>query len=87
MLLSPDGEYKSHCLYSAPDVKKENAHRESWSCKLSFIWGKVRTIARETALQIALQRLLHRDRSGRSMEYVQSSTYFLQEASVSHEEQ
>lgn len=29
MLLSPDVEYKSHCLYSAADLKKENAPRES----------------------------------------------------------
>ena len=32
---------------------KKNAHRES--CELSFIWGKMRTIARETASQTALR--------------------------------
>ena len=32
---------------------KKKAQRES--CELSFIWGKMRTIARETAIQIALR--------------------------------
>ena len=32
---------------------KKSARRES--CKLSFIWGKMRTVARETAFQIALR--------------------------------
>ena len=37
------------CVYVS---KKANAQHES--CELGFIWGKMRTIARETALQIAL---------------------------------
>ena len=39
--------------------KKKNTHThtnaQSESCELSFIWGKMRTIAQGTASQIALQ--------------------------------
>ena len=78
---------------------EKNAQRES--CKLSFIWGKMRTIAQETAFQIAL-RNCSKEVGGQPRihvilvkgEYVQSSTYFLQKVSaslvkvtVSHEEQ
>ena len=42
------------CLSSNPlSTEKKKAQRES--CELSFIWGKMRTIARETASQIALR--------------------------------
>ena len=34
-------------------LTKKDAHIES--CELSFIWGKMRTVARETAPQIALR--------------------------------
>ena len=50
-------------------------------CELSFIWGKMRTAAQETAPQIT-QKLLQRDSGGRSVWFwwrgssVQSSTYF-----------
>ena len=40
------------CHYTA-DLKKKKAQHES--CELSFIWGKMRTIARETASQIELR--------------------------------
>ena len=40
------------CLFSFVDWKKK-VQRES--CELSFIWGKVRTIAWETAFQITLR--------------------------------
>ena len=78
---------------------EKNAQRES--CKLSFIWGKMRTIAQETAFQIAL-RNCSKEVGGQLRihvilvkgEYVQSSTYFLQKVSASlvkvtasHEEQ
>ena len=70
----------------------KNAQRES--CELSFIWGKMRTAARETAFQMAL-RNCSREVGGKVSiyvilvkgEYIQSSTYFLQKVSASHEEQ
>ena len=34
-------------------LKKKKTQRES--CELSFIWGKMRTIAQETVSQIALR--------------------------------
>ena len=40
MLLSPDVEYKSHCLYSAPELKKENAHRERLELQVKFYLGQ-----------------------------------------------
>ena len=42
----------SYCLYIYLSTKK-NAQREN--CKLSFIWGKMRTIAQEIAFQVALR--------------------------------
>ena len=53
------------------------------SCEFSFIWGKTRTAARETALQRAL-RNCSREAAGKVRigvilvkgEYTQSSTYF-----------
>ena len=78
---------------------KENAQRER--CELSFIWGKMRTAARETASQIAL-RNCSKEAGGKVSihvilvkgEYMRSSTYFLQKVSASlvqitasHEEQ
>lgn len=34
------------------------------SCEFSFVWGKMRTAAWETAFQIAWRKLLHRGRGG-----------------------
>ena len=65
-------------------LKKKKAQPES--CKLSFIWGKMRTAARETAFQIALRNCSKE--VGRKVsiyvilvkgEYIQSSTYFFAE--------
>ena len=47
--------------------KKKNAQRES--CELSFIGGKMRTIAQETAFQIAL-RNCSKDVGGKVSIYV-----------------
>ena len=54
----------------------------------------MRTIAQETAFQIALRNCSKEARGGVNMyvvlvkgEYMQSSTYFLQKVSASHEEQ
>ena len=63
------------------EVILKNAQCES--CKLRFIWGKMRTIAWETALQIALRncskgaggKVSIYESLGRG-EYMQSSTYF-----------
>ena len=77
--------------------------KRAWheSCELSFIWGKMRTIARETAFQTAL-RNCSKEVGGKvsihvilvKAEYMQLSTYFLQKVSAgvvkvtaSHEEQ
>ena len=58
-----------------------NAQRES--CELSFIWGKMRTIAQETASQLALSNCSKEVGVKVSIyvilvkgEYIQSSTYF-----------
>ena len=59
---------------------KKSAQCES--CELSFIWGKMRTAAQETASQIALRNYLKEARGKVSIyeimvrvEYMQSSTY------------
>ena len=44
--------YASHLTPGGCRLKK-NVQRES--CELSFIWGKMRTIAWETAFRIALR--------------------------------
>ena len=67
-----------------PSVVLKNAQHES--CKLSFIWGKMRTAARETAFQIAL-RNRSKEAGGKVSiyvilvkgEYMQSSIYFFTE--------
>ena len=41
-------------------LTEKNAQRES--CELSFIWGKMRTIAWETSFQIALRNCSKRGR-------------------------
>ena len=41
------------CYVLLTGKKKKNAQSES--CELSFIWGKMRTVARGTSSQIALQ--------------------------------
>ena len=59
-------------------------------CKLSFIWGKMKTAARETAPQIA-PRNCSKEVGGKVSIYVilvkgenlQTSTYFLQKVSAS----
>ena len=63
------------------------------SCELSFIWGKMKTIARETAIQIALRSYFKEVWGKVSVyvllvkgEYMQSNKYFLQKVSASHEE-
>ena len=48
-------------------VNLKNAQREG--CELSFIWGKMRTIAQQTAFQIAL-RNCSREVAGRSVLYM-----------------
>ena len=75
---------------------QKNAQCES--CELSFIWGKMRTAARETAPQIAL-RNSSKEVGGKDSKdvifvYMQSSTHFLVEsfcwsceASADYEEQ
>ena len=62
------------------DLKK-NAHHES--CELSFIWDKMRTVAQETASQIALRNCSKEVGGTISVyvifvkeEYIQSSTFF-----------
>ena len=40
------------CLLAYVDLKNNAQHE---SCELSFIWGKLRTTAQETAAQIALR--------------------------------
>ena len=59
-------------------------HAQCESCKLSFIWGKMRTVAWETAPQIALKnRSKEVGQKGQCKcdfgegGKVQSSTYFL----------
>ena len=64
-------------------TEKNTQHENS---ELSFIWGKMRTIARETAFQIAL-RNCSKEVGGKVSidvilvkgEYMQSSTYFFAE--------
>ena len=63
---------------------KKNAQHES--CELSFIWGKMRTAAQETAFQIALRNCPKGVGGKVSIyvilvkgEYMQSSTYFFAE--------
>ena len=47
--ISPNSKYHKQCLLSTKkDVQLE-------SCKLSFIWGKMRTAAQEAVPQIALR--------------------------------
>ena len=78
-------------LFTVLTEKKKNAHE---SCELSFIWGKMRAITRETLFQLAL-RNCSKEVGGKvsiyvtlvNGEYVQSNTYFLQKFSASHEEQ
>ena len=73
-------------------TEKKNAQFES--CELSFIWGKMRTIAWEAAFQIAL-RNSSKEAGGKVSiyvilvkgEYMQSSTYFLQKVSARYQEQ
>ena len=73
-------------------LKKKNTQYES--CKLSFIWGKMKAIALETAFQLAL-RNCSKEAGGKVSiyvilvkgEYMQSGTYFLQKVSASYEEQ
>ena len=63
-------------------------------CELSFIWGNMRTVAQETASQIAL-RNCSKEVGGKVCiyvilvkgEYMQSSTYFLKNVAASYEEQ
>ena len=63
------------------------------SCELSFIWGKMRTIARETAFQIALRNCSKEvgERSGFYMILVKGvravKHTFWQRLTASHEEQ
>ena len=64
-----------------PNVIKKNAQHES--CKLSFIWGKMKTAAWETAPQIALKNC-SKETVGKvniyvilvKRVYIESSTYF-----------
>ena len=70
---------------------KKNAQHES--CELSFIGGKMKTIARETAIQIALRNYFSEVWGKVSVyvllvkgEYMQSNKYSLQQVSASHEE-
>ena len=72
-------------------VDLKNAQCES--CELSFIWGKMRTIAWETAFQLALRNCF-KEVGGRSVymnflkeRYMQSSLYILQKVPGSLEEQ
>ena len=50
-LFSPQGRYK---------ILSMEEHAQHESCELSFIWGKMRTVAWETASQIALRTALKR---------------------------
>ena len=70
---------------------KKNAQHER--CELSFIGGKMKTIAREIAIQIALRNYFSEVWGKVSVyvllvkgEYMQSNKYFLQKVSASHEE-
>ena len=72
--------------------KKKSSQQES--CKLSFIWGKMRTLALETAFQIAL-RSCSREVGEKVIinvilvkgEYMQLSTLFIfLQVSASHKE-
>ena len=72
------------------DRKKKAQHE---NCELSFIWGKMRTIAWETAFQISL-RNCSREVGGRSMLYMTLvkegravKHTFWQRLAASHEEQ
>ena len=42
-------------------------HTQRESCELSFIWGKIRTAAQETALQIALRNCSQEARGGATL--------------------
>ena len=72
-----------------------NKNAQHDSCVLSFIWGKIRTTAQETAFQRALRNCSTEVVGKVSIyvilvkgEHMQSSTYFfLQKVSASHEEQ
>ena len=86
------------CLLACVDLKNNAQHK---SCELSFISGKMRTTAQETAAQIALRNCSKEIGGTDSIyvilvkaEYRQSSTYFFvesfcwsREASASHEKQ
>ena len=63
--------------------------KKSTTVELHFIWGKIRTIAQETAFQIALRNCSKQAMGKVSLymilvkqEYMQSSTYFLQKVSA-----
>ena len=77
---------------SLVSTEKKNVQCEN--CTLNFIWGKMRTIAQETAFQIALRNCSKEKGQKVSMylilvkrDYIQSSTYFLEKVTSSHEEQ
>ena len=83
-LWSPVEERKSTLgsFMVAITVSKKDAQLES--CKLSFIWGKMRTAARETAPQIALRNCSKEMGEGEVRiymilvkgKYMQSNIYF-----------
>ena len=72
------------CIHTVDSKKKKKVQHES--CALSFIWGKMRTAAQETAFQIA-PRNCSKEVGGKVSiyvilvkgEYMQSSTYFFAE--------
>ena len=86
-------QHDQHCDFEKCLVLTEkNPQHES--CELSFIRGKMRTTAQETAFQIDLKNCSKETGGKVSIyvilvkgEYTQSSTYFLQKVTASHERQ
>ena len=57
-------------LFTVLTGKTEKKKAQHETCELSFIWGKIRTIALETASQIDLRYQLERGGRGKSVLYI-----------------